>query len=112
MYRKRINNFNNRVHRIYDKKFSFIESVLDSCVTLDQLDNAACWASTVLEQYHKYEKDRLRQIINYFVYIDLLDVVNDYFGPKQENINLIFERKIEEVERQEVREEDEMLPFE
>ena len=105
--RKRISNFNDRVHRIYDKKFSFIESVLNSCVTLDQIDHGARWASTVMEQYHKHEKDRLSQLFDCFTYFELADVVNEYFGLKQDIIALIFDRKVKEIERQEVMKSEE-----
>ena len=95
---KRIQNFTNRVQRIYGKKFSYIERVLNSCVTLDQLGSAARWASTVMTQYEAYEKRRLNQLRNLFIRLDFYDVVDKYFDLKQQIINLIFERKIKEIE--------------
>lgn len=97
--KKRIKNFNNRVHRLYDRKFSYVEGVLNSCVTLDQLTHGAQWASTVMSQYERHEKGRLGKLCDVFTYIDLLGVVNKYFNLKQEIIGLIFERKVKEIEK-------------
>ena len=99
--RKRINNFTKRVHRIYDKKLFFIEKVINSCVTLDQLYSAGGWAATVIEQYHKHELDRLSQLLNLFLHIEMHNVVNEYFFLKQDIINLVVERKMEDIDRQE-----------
>ena len=105
--RKRIKNFNNRVHRLYDRKFSYVEGVLNSCVTLDQLTHGAQWASTVMTQYEGYEKRRLDKLCDVFTHIDLLGVVNKYFNLKQEIIGLIFERKVREIENQDPEEMEE-----
>ena len=105
--RKRIQNFTNRVHRLYDSKFSYVESVLNSCVTLDQLDHSARWGSTVMTQFMEHEKKRLNRLCDLFTYIDLNDVVTGYFGLKQDNIGLIFERKVKEIEAQEPINEEE-----
>lgn len=97
--RKRIQNFNDRVHRLYDRRFSYIEGVLNSCVTLDQLTHGAQWASTVMSQYKNHEILRLGKLCDVFTYIDLIDVVCKYFDLKQEIIALIFERKVKEIEK-------------
>ena len=99
--RKRIENFKDRVHRLYDRKFSYIEGVLNSCVTLDQVDHGAHWGSIVMDQYKNYEKRRLDKLYNVFTYFDMADVIDKYFGLKQEIIGLIFERKVKEIEKQE-----------
>ena len=95
---KRIQNFTNRVQRIYGKKFSYIERVLNSCVTLDQLTCSAQWASTVMTQYEVYEKKRLNRLHNLFIHFDLYVVADKYFDLKKQIINLIFERKVREIE--------------
>lgn len=97
--KKRIKNFNNRVHRLYDRKFSYVESVLNSCVTLDQLTHCAQWASTVMTQYEGYEKRRIDKLYDLLAYLDLHDVISKYFSLKQEIIGLIFERKVREIEK-------------
>lgn len=105
--RKRIQNFTNRVHRLYDSKFSYVESMLNSCVTLDQLDHSARWGSTVMTQFMNHEKQRLNQLCNLLTYIELTDVVSEYFSLKQDIIGLIFERKVKEIEAQEPVNEEE-----
>ena len=79
-------------------------------MTLDQLDHTARWASTVMTQYMNYEKKRLGKLFNFcgiLAYIDLNDVVSEYFNLKQDIIGLIFERKVKEIEAQEVINEEE-----
>lgn len=105
--RKRIQNFNDRVHRLYDRRFSCVEGVLNSCVTLDQLTHGAQWASTVMSQYKDHEKRRLDKLCDVFTHIDLIDVVNKYFNLKQQIIDLIFERKVKEIEKQDPEEMEE-----
>ena len=83
------------------KKLFFIEKVINSCVTLDQLYSAGGWAATVIEQYHKHELDRLSQLLNLFLHIEMHNVVNEYFFLKQDIINLVVERKMEDIDRQE-----------
>ena len=95
---KRSKKIKEKIHRVYDRKFYFIESVLNSCATLDQVDCAARWGASVMEQYHKHEKYRVNKFYTIFYRPELLDIINKYFSLKQDIINLIFERKINEIE--------------
>ena len=98
MFKKiRIQNLNSRIHRIYDKKFSHIETVLNSCTTHDQIYCCVRWASEVIQQYHEYEKERLDKLYNVFDYIDMVDIVDEYFDLKQDIVYLLSERKTKEI---------------
>ena len=89
-----------RLSRNYDRKFSYIEDVMKSCITLDQLDHAAIWASAVMESGRKTEKKKVNDY--YFGaigYFDMMDEVGEYFDLKREIIGLLFDRKVNELER-------------
>ena len=58
--RKRLEKFKEKIYRIYNKRFAFMETVLNSCVTLDQLDTSARWAADVLEQYRQHERGLIK----------------------------------------------------
>lgn len=90
-----------RLSRNYDRKFSFVEDVINSCKTMPQLENAATWAFKIMESGQKIEKRKLND--NYFGaigYFDMLDEIDEYFSLKEEIIKLLYDRKIEELEQE------------
>lgn len=99
--RKRVRNFNDKIHRIYDRKFLYIENVLNSCTTLDQLAVGAKWASNVMSQYKAHETKHLDKLYGLVAYVNMNNVINKYFDLKQEIILLIFNRMADEIEKQE-----------
>ena len=109
--RKRIQKFINRLHRIYDRKFLHIESVLNSCVTFEQLRHSARWASAVIGQYKQYEEARADKLYRLSVYIDINNKINKHFGLEQEIINLMFNRNITELKKYYPKDTEEMVGF-
>jgi hypothetical protein len=99
--RKRIQNFTDKIHRLYDGKFSYIESVLNSCTTLDQLKSGTCWGFNVVTQFMTHEKKRLHRLCSLVTYIELSNAVTEYFELKRDIVGLIFNRKVREIEGQE-----------
>lgn len=97
--RMRLKKFDENVRRSFERKFAFIESVLNSCVDLDQLDNVARWASSVINQYHEYEIGRIGDY-TFFGYFKYKNMIDEYFGLKQGIVGLIFERMVKKIEKQ------------
>lgn len=92
----------------YDRYFGFIERVMLSCNTLEQLENAWDWAREYCSQNRTFEHISA-DFDGYFVVADYFDgkrgIINEhYFRKRQELLDLKYGRTLQEKSRSECRE--------
>ena len=99
---KQIQKFTDRVHKLYDRKFLYIEGALDSCVTLYQASYCIQWAYATLRRYKNHEKKRLGNLKYICVRSDVSEIVNKYFDLRQNIIGCVFERTVSKIQKREL----------
>lgn len=93
--------FNENLYETYNGRFSFIEEVLDSCTTVEQVESVAQWAFNIMDQYYRKEKNMSRRKNGIIGHVKALNTLNEYFGFEKVVLAALYGQKIRAAKKQE-----------